>query len=379
MNKNKEIIVFTCGDSNDISTWSNVPFLFTTTLEKKGCVVYRVDTSPSKIVNRLFNTISFVLFRKIFKLKACPEFHRTFLHRLIVYRRIKKATKKYKNSVLNLFLTYAFYNKYSNKPSVLWCDWTDRIVIERLGRKPRWYEEASLKHEDNVMKSADVIFSLFPRIAQSMSEYYGREILHLGKNVINTIYDGEFDVSEVIRRRKFSNKILFIGNLRYLGAAQSLLNAYKEYKKENIKAELHVIGMTKEQLKCDEEGVYCYGYLHKNIKVERDLYYSLLLDARVFVNPARVWGGYSSSIEAMYYACPIIVAPYGDFVEEFGENISFGEYLNDDDVLVDKIRGIFDFDRYNDMCLNAHNVVKDYTWDNYVDKFVGVLKSKAIL
>lgn len=378
MNKSKEIIVFSCGDSNDISTWSNVPFLFTTTLEKKGYVVHRVDISPSKMINRLFNTISFVLFRRIFKLKVCPEFHRTFLHRLIVYRRIKKVTKKYKNCVLNLFLTYAFYNKYSNKPSVLWCDWTDRIVIERLGRKPRWYEKVSLKHEDNVMKSADVIFSLFPLTAQSMSEYYGREIFHLGKNVINTVYDGEFDVSEVIRKRKSSNKILFIGNLRYIGAARSLLKAYKEYKKENIKAELHIIGMTKEQLKCDDEGVYCYGYLHKSIKAERDLYYSLLLDARVFVNPARVWGGYSSSIEAMYYACPIIVAPYGDFVEEFGENISFGEYLNDD-VLVDKIKGIFDFDRYDDMCLNAHNVVKDYTWDNYGDKFLDVLSDNGIL
>ena len=102
MDKSKEIIVFSCGDSNDISTWSNVPFLFTTMLEKKGYVVHRVDTSPSKIVNRLFNTISFVLFRRIFKLKACPEFHRTFLHRLIVYRRIKRQLR-------NIRLVYLIY------------------------------------------------------------------------------------------------------------------------------------------------------------------------------------------------------------------------------------------------------------------------------
>ena len=31
----KNIIVFTYGDANNPSTWSNVPYLFTTTLEKK--------------------------------------------------------------------------------------------------------------------------------------------------------------------------------------------------------------------------------------------------------------------------------------------------------------------------------------------------------
>ena len=380
MNKNKEIIVFSCGNSNDISTWSNVPYLFTKTLEEKGYKINRVDISPNKTLNRLFNTTSFYLFRKILKLNACPEFHRTFLHRIITYQKIKKATKQYPDALFNLFLSFAFYNKFSEKPSVLWCDWTDRVVIERLGREPKFYEKASLRHEDNVMKSADKVYTMFPDCKKHLEELYGREILYLNQNVINTVFDGEFNIEDNIKTRENSNKILFIGNHRYLGAAQKLVAAYKELKKENSTLELHLIGLTRNEIKCNDNGIFCYGYLRKNIESEKDTYYRLIQDCRVFVNPAEQWGGYSSSVEAMFYGSPIIVAPYKDFVTEFGEDIDFGYYTKGND-LTDNIRQCFQApkDAYRNFCLNAHNHVKDYTWSNYVDKFLQSLKDENIL
>ena len=376
---NKEIIVFTCGDSTKLSTWSNVPFLFTTTLEKKGYIVRRVDVSPNRILNRLFNTISFLLFRRLLKLRACPEFHRTIFHRLIVYRRIRKATRRYKDSSLNLFLTYAFYNKYSDKPNVLWCDWSDRIVIERLNRETQWYEKKSLQHEDRVMKSTDLVFSLFPDAASQMSGYYNREILYLNRNVINNVYVGEFDIEKIIEHKKGSNKILFVGNHRYLGAAKELLQAYKELKEKNSNFELHIIGLTSKQLDYEGEGVFCYGYLHKDIDAESELYYSLMISAKIVVNPARVWGAYSSVIEAMYFGTPIVVAPYKAFTMEFGEDILFGSYLKEYFSLSKTISDVFNSDRYEDMCRSAHNSVKDYTWDNYIDEFLTILKTRNIL
>ena len=64
----KEIIIFSCGDSNDISTWSNVPYLFTKTLEGKGYKLNRVDISPNKIINRVFNTTAYIIFKRILKI-----------------------------------------------------------------------------------------------------------------------------------------------------------------------------------------------------------------------------------------------------------------------------------------------------------------------
>ena len=69
---------------------------------------------------------------------------------------------------------------------------------------------------------------------------------------------------------------------------------------------------------------------------EREKYYNLLKSARVLINPASKWGGYSSTIEAMYYGCPIIVSPYDDFIEEFGKLIPFGYYLNRQEQLQEK-------------------------------------------
>ena len=377
----KEIIIFTCGDSNDISTWSNVPYLFTKTLEEKGYKLHRVDISPNKITNKIFNTSSYIIFKKIFKRKACPEFHRTWLHRHIIYRRIKKATKQNPNALFNLFLSFAFNNKYSNRPNVLWCDWTDRIAIERLNRVPHFYEKASLRHEDNVMKSENKVYTMFPKCKEHMEELYDREIIYINRNVVNTVYDGSFDINMNIEKRYVSNKILFIGNIHYIGAAKELVRAFDILKKDNNKLELHIIGMTREQMNVYDADIHCYGYLRKNVKKERDLYYSLLHSCKVFVNPAQQWGGYSSSIEAMFYCSPIIVAPYDDFVCEFGENINFGRYTNENEELHKTIKVILDAKKedYHALCINAQKRVADYTWSNYVNDFLESLKTGNII
>lgn len=97
----------------------------------------------------------------------------------------------------------------------MWCDWTDRVVIERRGRKPKWYEKASLKREDKVIHDADVVYTMFPVCNTHIEELYGREFRHLDRNVVNTVYDKDYNIDEVIAKRSVSNDILFIGNHRY--------------------------------------------------------------------------------------------------------------------------------------------------------------------
>lgn len=139
--------------------------------------------------------------------------------------------------------------------------------------------------------------------------------------------------------------------------------------------------MTKEQMNVNDANIYCYGCLRKNVKKERDLYYSLLHSCKVFVYPAQQWGGYSSSIEAMFYGSPIIVSPYDDFVCEFGKNINFGRYTCDREELHETIRSIIDTDKnkYKDLCFNAYKRVSDYTWSNYVNDFLKSLKEENII
>ena len=102
----KEITVYSFGDSRKASTWSNVPYLFCGTLEEKGIKVNRVNISPAKTLNKWFNRLSFLIFVRILHLKACPIFARTWLHRFIIYRRLKKAVEAYPNTDLNNFQYY---------------------------------------------------------------------------------------------------------------------------------------------------------------------------------------------------------------------------------------------------------------------------------
>lgn len=230
------------------------------------------------------------------------------------------------------------------------------------------------------MKAANKVYTMFPRCKEHMEELYRREIIYINSNVVNTVFEGEFNIKENIRIRLLSKKILFIGNIRYIGAAKELIQAYNILKEKDKSLELHIIGITDEQLGVKDKDIHCHGYLRKNVKEERDLYYSLLHNCKVFVNPAQQWGGYSSSIEAMYYGCPIIVAPYDDFVCEFGDDINFGEYTNGNDLDTTIANILYASDeKYSALCKNAHDRVNDYTWSNYVDAFLKSLKEEGIL
>ena len=85
-------------------------------------------------------------------------------------------------------------------------------------------------------------------------------------------------------------------------------------------------------------------------------------------------------IEAMYYYTPVIVYPYREFVEEFGEIINFGSYVyNDSSIsLLDSITSLFETNRYDEYAKSAHIAVQDYSWHCYIaDMFSIVEKGKC--
>lgn len=373
MSKLRSIIIYSFGDSRRLSTWSNVPFLFCKALERRGVTLHRVNIEANQTVRRVYDSFFYRLFRKVFRSNASPEFERSPFHRWMVNRRLRKATRMYPNAELNLFLSYFTANKYSDKPSVLWCDWTDRVCIERMGREPKTYEKWALAQEDKAVKGADVVYTMFPKCKEHMEGLYGREFRYLSRNVVNTVYEKPYKIDELILNRFHSDAILFIGNHRYAGAARELINSFGDLKKRRPNISLHIIGMTKKELAINavESDIHCYGYLNKDVDEERDLYYDLLLRAKLFVNPASQWGGYSSTIEAMFYGCPIIVSPYADFVEEFGNKIDFGIYhkANQLTAELNELLSLSEKD-YSSMATAAANRVKDYTWDKYVDAFL---------
>lgn len=367
----KEITVFSEGDSLDLNCWSNVPYCFTKALVNKGININRVNIYSNKYIRKTIWKYIFEPFLSLFYKGNIYTFEQTRLNRFFIKKRIRKALNKYKNSDLNIYMSYAYLEE-SKQPNILFSDWTSEYILKhRLERSPFSIEEKFLKIQRCNIEKADMVISLFPDIANTMREMYdGKTIFYLGQNVINNAYNGNLICSDILSLKKESNILLFIGRKGYIEGAKMLVRVFPSLKKIYPELELHIIGLSKNDFEKLPDDVICYGYLDK--AKDNALYYDLLLKARCFVNPTSLWGGYSATVEAMFFYNPVIVSNYRSFVETFGEEIDFGFYVrnNSEEELYSCICKIMNNTDYEQLCLNAHKNVETFTWDNFVDKFL---------
>lgn len=361
--------VFTAGDSRDLSVWSNIPFLLCRTLEKRGCRVNRIAYPRDEGWLRRGLLAADWLWRHL----RCDEKGRLYakLYYALVDRAVRRASRKYP---ADLDITpFNCGNAFSPQPTLLLGDWTQEYLYRmRLGRQPAGYQKYYAARQDEVIERSDCVVSLFARCAADMrGRYRNPQIFHLGRNVVNDVCDSAFDLEAILRGKSASERILFVGKRHYAAAARQLVRVVARLRETRPGLTLDIVGLSRDELGISScEGVVFHGYLNKSIPSQRAAYYGLLKGAKAFVNTTPLWGGYSSTVEAMYYGCPVVIAPYADFTEEFGAEIPFGAYCadTDDERLCALLGGLFDDPaRYDRMCREAHRAVQDYTWDRYVD------------
>lgn len=372
----KKVIFVSYGDSTNASSWSNVPYLFSQSLEKKGFELVRMDISPDPLHHFLWD-------RFVAKvLSTCYTDHvysymRSWVFRILIFRKIKKAVKENDDAYFCIFLNFEFYNKFSKIPTLLFGDWTyDIVIFDHLKRKPYFFEKWFIKYQAKAIKKAELVVSLFKDCSEKISSRYNKDVRHLGINVVNDLNLQAISHEEILEKKKFSNEILFIGSRKYIEGAKKLVEAFKVMQITNPELQLNLIGIQKEDL-LDHElpNVHFFGYLRKDNPTENKLYYSLLINAKVLVNPSENWAAYSSSIEAMKYCTPVIIKPYKAFTEDFGFENDFGYYLVNTSVncIIESIQSVFLAENYVQLCKNASYKVKDFTWENYVEKLIAMM------
>ncbi|MCF8371643.1 MAG: glycosyltransferase [Bacteroidales bacterium] len=377
MQKVKEVNVFTTGDSADIRTWSNVPYFFTETLISKGIKVNRIDIYPKPFLTKLYDNSILFLFKK-FNTNTTYLLHRTLFHFFYSRWIIRRATRKFKKADANIFLSFSYSSAgYKNKLSVLFSDWTyEHRFAYFEGRKPGFFEKGCIRRENRQIQKSDLLLPLFPGIADFMKERYpDKKVFYLG-NVINSVY--EADASVIIEKKCQSQSLLFVGSKKYMDAARSLIDSFGMLKPEYPGLSLDIIGIDSADFSDLPEGVMCHGYLDKGDNADRQLYYGLLENARMFINTSAKWGAFSATIEAMYFYIPVIVAPYNEFIKTFGKEIGFGAFCetNTPDLITTKIKEIFNAPNYDSLCMNSHNAVKQYTWSAYIDKVIARIEEE---
>lgn len=382
------VLLFTNGDANNANTWSNIPYCFSHALDNKGIAVVCFNYSIFPLFTKLYDHFirRFLNCITLFKLRF-PYLRTTRLFKFFAEKKIKKAILANPQADLCLFMGYGFYNKWNNVPTLLFSDWTTEMDIQKK-RRPNFLEKRIIRQESEAINHAEYVISLFPVCCQEMKKKYPKANIHfLGGNVINDVSgiilkdkgqrlkntSNEIIVEELIERKANSKKLLFIGRkTTYLESAKKLISAYKRLKLEETykDLELAIVGCSASDFNGLPEGVSCFGFLNKSEEKDRKTYYDLLLSAKLLVNANPNWGAFSSSVEAMYYYTPIIVSPYQDFVKNFGEEIDFGIYNQDftAESIAKDIKSILNSNKYTEMCIFAHEKVKTYTWDKYVER-----------
>ena len=320
-----------------------------------------------------FQSVDMALLRRLLRKDDFYQYIRTSFYQKEGNRKIKKACIKYPDADAHLFISLSFSARHcSSKPSILFGDWTIayyyKYFLEKEPGKLR--EFAAIKRQNAILENADLVISLFPGITDYLKNYYKNPNIRYIGNVVNNIKAEPTD--NLIEQKEKSNKILFIGSRRYRDGAMQLINAFTKIKEIYPRIELHIIGMTKGDLGIVDDQIFTYGYLDKGKTADRDLYYQLLEQAKVFVNTTDKWGAFSSMVEAMFYFTPVITTAYNEFVKTFGSEINFGYYSDaGPDTLYKLLAAVFsEKHKYSGLCNAAHSSVKNFTWDNYIHNFL---------
>lgn len=388
----KKILFFSLGDSRSATTWSNIPYLLSKTLEARGIEVVRVNLLNARLDWLYNHTIRLFLRLTLLPFGVQPMYYPyTRWEKILGERILRRAVRENPDASCCLFINYFFYNKFNNIPSILLSDWTQKLYRQRQGEKSTFLQLRCDRQEEEAVKNAEHVVTIFRTCLEEMKSLYpGANIEYLGGNVINNLYDrtliegansgsdGDRFIygNDIVKLKKTSNEILIIAKPdRYKESTQLTIKAFEKLREEYPTAELHIIGMINDDLHHLPEGVFCHGYLHKDIAEENREFYDLLLKAKVVVNVTPKWAAYSSLIEAMYFYTPIICSPFEQFVDEFGKEIDFGFYNSEystEGILCD-FTAIMQCNNYESLCLAAHERVKDYTWDNYTDKLLKLI------
>ena len=158
-----------------------------------------------------------------------------------------------------------------------------------------------------------------------------------------------------------------------------MLEAFARLREVRPEARLHIIGMKAKKLGTLPEGAVCYGYLDKGNPQACETYYELMRKCRLFINTTPKWGAFSASVEAMYHYMPVIITPYSEFVNTFGNEIGFGVYHAETagaEALSREMLEMLDNRNFESMANAAHAAVADFKWDIFVGNMLKTLERK---
>jgi glycosyltransferase involved in cell wall biosynthesis len=337
--------------------------------------VRRVNIAPPPSLERFYYRFIHPLLRLVSSQTSFSLF-RSRYH----FERVKKlvacAERKYPTAEWNVFTTFSFaFRSDPARGVALVSDWSYEYYIRYFEqREPDPLERGSVAREQRQIAEGDVVVALFPKAATLVGA--NRRVYYLG-NVVNIVGKVNGDVNA--EKKRAGGRALFVGGKKYLEGARTLAQAVSELRRRGVPVECDIVGLTADDLRGFEEVVRCHGYLSKGNEAQRCRYYALLREAGVFVNPSPRWAGFSATLEAMFFGTPVVVAKYDEFVQCFGERLSFGSFLEGEgaDALAKLVDAVLSAKNYVAMSNAARDAVSGSTWRAFSTQFLTLLTESA--
>lgn len=371
--KGTDFIVFAIGDPRKAKTWSNMPFFFIRTLERKGYRVLVADIGPPRLLQLMFD-VPWKWFNRLTGRRTRFTFLRSKFNRRFTDRKIGRVLKENPEGHC-VFMTFSF-GAGKDRPYTLFCDQTFEGHIAYFDeREPDRLEWPTVLQERRIMRNSSLIISLFPDLAATLQAVHGNKVKYYG-NVIN-LENEHVDVQRALRQKKVAREIVFIGNKRYRQGLQILAEAVRLLNGENYRPiTVNVVGMDAHDLPHAPANMKFHGYLDKKDPAQRKIYTEILERSSLFVNPNPKWAAFSASCEALYYCAPVVIAPYNEFTRTFGDvdQVGYGLSSGEPMEVADAIRTAFsDQKAWEAKAVAGHEATETMSWDRYVDKFLGDL------
>jgi len=374
-----KINFFCWGDSNDINTWSNVPYFFARALISRKVDVRRLSLNPELgLIHRGLNFLNRHRNRaaSFFGLPPRPIFRVPAFHRLVNFH-LAKTCRKFQDADLNLFLTFSSSSyRYSDVPVALYCDRTYEHHLEEQGIRPGYVDRCLIRMEKRNLQNAQYVLTLNRACLEFVRDRYGVQSPVLLKAGINLSGNDFPDPNVLIARKEAARNILFIGRGYYERGVDILLKAFQRFnQKFSDPFTLHLVGITENELSEPQDHVICHGYLRKDDPAEYRRYIDLLASARLFVFPMRFGPIAGVLREALWMCTPVIltnVPNASDRVQDEKNGI-LAKRADPEEIAHCMSDLVANDGLWRRMAAYARESVRDETWDATVDHFLRVI------
>ena len=225
-------------------------------------------------------------------------------------------------------------------PIILISDWSyEHYIRQFLSRSPDYSERTTIKRDKQVASRASLNIMLFPLSSKRLSAQIPSAKFIYISHVTNIHPCAPMPVNVIRNPARSTNpklgrlSIVYIGRRKYLPELVLLKSIMRDIKNE-VNLSVDIIGIEEDEQRIfpkSDSQVRFHGYLRKNNSSQRNTFYQILDDADIMINLTSPWGPFSATLEAMYYYTAIISPPYDEFVEVFGEDAEFVDYIYNSD------------------------------------------------